>query len=334
MGLKGSHGARLSVSNNRFENTGAGTDPYACIFMQGVDGFSIIGNHCKGYAQHVIRCSSHPSAPASNSKNGLIADNDIVALLNGTSRTVGDGIYCVQNTGLPRGGIVITGNRLVDGSIYVDRFGGVDVPQSRVTGNTLTFTDDPDTSSACIWTNTCYGLNVSDNWVHVDDMTVEAKVGIRNTSGTYVSVINNYVSFVGNATAGSVAYSQDGSPTANTVYWENNRQMRAEIAFSGATASRTDRVSADYGDADATLAAANDPVTAVWNTALTGNRAVTLSTTGAFNGAKFRIVRSAAATGAFNLNVGTGPLKALTAGQWCDVQYNGSAWVLTAAGSL
>jgi hypothetical protein len=333
LALKGSHGARLSVSNNRFENTGAGTDPYACIFMQGVDGFSIIGNHCKGYAQHVIRCSNHPSAPASNSRNGLIADNDIIALLNGTSRTVGDGIYCAQDTALTRGGIVITGNRLVDGSIYVDRFGGVDVPQSRVTGNTLTFTDDPNTSGACIWTTTCYGLNVSDNWVHVDDVTVEAKVGIRNTGGTYVSLANNYVSFVGNGVAGSVSYLQDGSPTANTVYWENNRQMRAETPFSGPTVSRTERVSADYGNADAILYV-GDPITSIWNTALTGNRSAGLDTTGAYNGAKFRIVRTAAATGAFNLNVGTGPLKALAAGQWCDVEYNGSSWILSAFGSL
>lgn len=54
--------------------------------------------------------------------------------------------------------------------------------------------------------------------------------------------------------------------------------------------------------------------------------AITLSTTGAYNGAKFRIVREASATGAFNLNVGTGPLKALTAAStWCEVEYDGSA---------
>ena len=62
--------------------------------------------------------------------------------------------------------------------------------------------------------------------------------------------------------------------------------------------------------------------------------AVTLATSTALNGSKFRIVRTANATGAFNLNVGTGPLKALTAGQWCDVEYNGSAWFLSAFGSL
>lgn len=88
------------------------------------------------------------------------------------------------------------------------------------------------------------------------------------------------------------------------------------------------------GDVAATLTAGVDNLTQLWNTPLTAPRAVTLSTTGVWAGARFRIVRSAAATGAFNLNVGTGPLKALAVGQWCDVEYVGSAWVLTGFGSL
>lgn len=94
------------------------------------------------------------------------------------------------------------------------------------------------------------------------------------------------------------------------------------------------RVGTNVGDAAATLTVGSSEMTQVWSTALTTDRAVTLSTTGAYNGAKFRVVRTAAATGASNLNVGTGPLKALAAGQWCDVEYSGSAWMLTAYGSL
>jgi predicted phage tail protein len=95
-----------------------------------------------------------------------------------------------------------------------------------------------------------------------------------------------------------------------------------------------DAVSADNGDAAATLTVATSEITQVWNTPLTADRAVTLSTTGAYNGAVFKIVRTAAATGAYNLNVGTGPLKALAAGTWCEVKYDGSAWILTAYGAL
>jgi hypothetical protein len=68
-----------------------------------------------------------------------------------------------------------------------------------------------------------------------------------------------------------------------------------------------------------------------WDTTLTADRAVSLGTATAWNGARFRIVRTA--TGAFSLNVGAG-LKALSADTWCDVEYDGSAWILTAYGSL
>lgn len=94
------------------------------------------------------------------------------------------------------------------------------------------------------------------------------------------------------------------------------------------------QVSADKGDAAATLTLGASEETSRWATPLSADRAVTLSTTGAYNGGAFAIVRTAAATGAFNLNVGTGPLKALAVGQWCKVEYNGSAWMLTAFGSL
>lgn len=94
-------------------------------------------------------------------------------------------------------------------------------------------------------------------------------------------------------------------------------------------------VSADKGNAAATLTVGVSEITNLWNTAITADRAVTLNTGAARNGDRFRIIRGASATGAFNLNVGTGPLKALgTAGTWCDVEFNGSAWMLTGNGSL
>ena len=94
-------------------------------------------------------------------------------------------------------------------------------------------------------------------------------------------------------------------------------------------------VGADTGDAAATLTIGINESTQTWRTALTAPRAVTLSTTNARSGDKWRIVRTAAATGSHNLNVGTGPLKALAAaGQYCEVEYDGSAWILTKYGSL
>jgi hypothetical protein len=97
----------------------------------------------------------------------------------------------------------------------------------------------------------------------------------------------------------------------------------------------TGQISADNGDAAKTLVPKVDTELQRWNTALTAARAVTLNTTGASNGDHFRIVREAGATGAFNLNIGTGPLKALTAaGQFADVTFDGTAWRLTGNGAL
>lgn len=94
-------------------------------------------------------------------------------------------------------------------------------------------------------------------------------------------------------------------------------------------------VSADNGDAAATLSVGVSSTTQVWATALTADRSVTLNTFGAKNGDRFRILRKSSATGAFNLNVGAGPLKAMgTAGSFADVEFDGSAWVLTAYGVI
>lgn len=97
---------------------------------------------------------------------------------------------------------------------------------------------------------------------------------------------------------------------------------------------RPNKISADKGDAAATLLAGRDERTQIWNTPLTADRAVTLSTNAPANGSEFHIIRTFLATGAFQLNVGTGPLIALGPGDWCKVAINGSAWILTEFGTL
>ena len=63
---------------------------------------------------------------------------------------------------------------------------------------------------------------------------------------------------------------------------------------------------------------------------LTNNRVVTLSTTDAYAGARFRITRTGG--GAFNLDIGG--LKNLATNTWCEVTFDGSAWYLSAYGAL
>jgi len=94
------------------------------------------------------------------------------------------------------------------------------------------------------------------------------------------------------------------------------------------------QVFVNHGDAAATLTVGSSFPTNLWQSPLTANRTVTLSTSGAFSGAKFKITRTAGSTGAFTLDVGVGPLKSLASGQWCDVEFDGTNWVLTAYGTL
>lgn len=71
-----------------------------------------------------------------------------------------------------------------------------------------------------------------------------------------------------------------------------------------------------------------------WANALTANRTLTLTTTGARNGMTVRVSRPGGDTGGpWTLTVGaTGTT--LTTLQWCDVTYDGSTWVVTAKGAL
>lgn len=89
-------------------------------------------------------------------------------------------------------------------------------------------------------------------------------------------------------------------------------------------------VSADRGDASVTLQVTVDEGIQRFATTMTANRTITLSATTAYPGARFRVVRSA--TGAFTLSVGG--LILLNSGQWAEVAYTGSAWILTATGLL
>lgn len=87
-------------------------------------------------------------------------------------------------------------------------------------------------------------------------------------------------------------------------------------------------VSANRGDASVTLVWGTDSPVQRFTTALTANRTVTLSTTGAVNGSWFRIVRSG--LGLFTMDIGPG-LYTIGSGLAAsvDCHYEGSAWMLS-----
>lgn len=103
---------------------------------------------------------------------------------------------------------------------------------------------------------------------------------------------------------------------------------------SGASGNTTNGggVSPDRGDASVTLEAGTDAPTQLFATDLTANRTVTLSGTGAYHGARFRVVRTG--LGAFTLDVGGLKTIASATAAFVDVEFNNTAWILTAYGAL
>lgn len=95
-------------------------------------------------------------------------------------------------------------------------------------------------------------------------------------------------------------------------------------------------ITADVGDASATLTVGTSFTTQRWATTLTADRTATLATTTAYTGSKFRLIRAEASTGAFSLIVSAASvtLIRLAPGQFCDVEYTGSAWLVVTHGDL
>lgn len=91
--------------------------------------------------------------------------------------------------------------------------------------------------------------------------------------------------------------------------------------------------SVDYlANADATLYPGKSAVTQICITPLTVSRVLTLSNDKVWNGARFLCVRTSASTGNYTISVGG--LKTLSSGEWCEVEFDGSAWVITRSGVI
>ena len=91
-------------------------------------------------------------------------------------------------------------------------------------------------------------------------------------------------------------------------------------------------VDTDIGDSDITLTVGSSNPIQLFSTTLTANRTVTLDTTNAINGDSFRIVRTG--LGAYTIDVGGLKTLPSATAAWCDVSFNGTAWILTAYGTL
>lgn len=87
------------------------------------------------------------------------------------------------------------------------------------------------------------------------------------------------------------------------------------------------QVSADRGDASITLVADVDEYEQRFDTVLTGNKTITLSSANAYAGCRFKIVRTG--LGAFTLNVGGLKTIPSATAAVVEVTHNGAAWKLS-----
>ncbi len=94
-----------------------------------------------------------------------------------------------------------------------------------------------------------------------------------------------------------------------------------------------DQIVSTGSEGDYTLVWGETPPTFLYTSVLTANHTVVLNIAAAVRGAKFKIVRTSTATGAFSITVaGVKTLSVIN--QWCEFEFDGAAWQLVAAGSL
>ena len=135
-------------------------------------------------------------------------------------------------------------------------------------------------------------------------------------------------------------YSLTATGTSTTLITANNSAFVTNIVNANTKVinNQLNNISADLGNNNVygITPGISNPIQ-YFNTPITGNLDCQFATVGLYTGATFRVIRTAAATGAFSINVAPsgGPtLKALSAGQWADFVYTGSAWACSAFGSL
>jgi hypothetical protein len=150
-----------------------------------------------------------------------------------------------------------------------------------------------------------------------------------NFSGAFIGNFQTSGTFTDNSVAGNALIIHHTLAATFALYQKQRLTMMAtqqEI--------QTHSIEANWGNSDVTFVPDSNRTIMPFRSPLTTDRTITLSTTGARNGMWVRVVREAAATGAFNLIVGG--LKNLAAGQWADVVYdsNTSTWRLIGFGVL
>jgi hypothetical protein len=130
----------------------------------------------------------------------------------------------------------------------------------------------------------------------------------------------------------TIATLPSASPAGQTIYCSDLGGGGGQLNSDGTSWRRVSRggQQAVATDANFTLTVLTSAEEQKHTGTLTADRTITLSTTNAYSGARFKVTRTGA--GAFNLSVGG--LKNLATNTWAEVIYDGAAWYLAAYGAL
>lgn len=139
------------------------------------------------------------------------------------------------------------------------------------------------------------------------------------SAGVYGSVGSTWTRTDASAPEDVLWVKASGAPNAPTAGWQRAFESSSVQAITSAVS----------------LTASSPRTVVMGSGASIGvDRTVTLPASGQYAGMQFRIVRTAAATGAGSLIVAASANKNLAAGTWCDVAYDGAAWVVVGYGAL
>jgi len=320
-----------------FEDEGAGSAEFAENLNCGISpqpygaearGVVVEGNTVIRAPGAGIRCSgsvagSHMKA-ARFSGNVLIDCGQNVGITNTAFR-------CAINVEQDMTGVVVENNAVHDSgrTVAISAIG---------TGGTTTVTVD--TAQDHGWVTgqqvtiagcTPSGYNGTFTITRVDANTFTYAVGADPGTATVI----------GTATGlrGTNAIIRYAGGTLSNVFVRNNQVVSASgitlpnnsLAAAGVSTGM-DSAGSDRGDASVTLVAGVDNEVQRFATALTANRTVTLSSTNAYNGRKFRVVRTG--LGAFTLDVGGLKTIPASTAAFVEVMHDGAAWRLTGYGTL
>ena len=352
------------------DNDGAGSKHGIVVRNAVGGGITGLGFSCTGSTTLAAVNASYLGGPGHNNPNSM-TDVNFVDLLDFTIEdcsavgTVGSyGIECTgsrltakRNTlrGFQRG--IVTSqectNFTIEQNNILDSTGiGVAIGQAvntvysparqstgSLTGNFIAGSGTAG-ASAAISVSTTTSCKISVNrfgYELIHDGVVETTQLQAVNAGTDAFGIVCDDNYVAATSGGAVAYALAAATTSRGCTILNDRYGAVWITAGGVKSSgiwenTLNTISADNGDSDAAYVPHTEARIQLFGTTLTTNRTLTLSTTNANLSDECEVLR----TGLGSYTLSFGGLKTLPSGTaaWAKAIFNGTAWVLTAYGTL